>query len=517
MNFLFNTEYIFEPQLVFGNRKEERDPKIGLARHGPFRYEDEEVPLQSIRVGIISNRKGITLTESVLDMIKARIPSYHEQNSWLFPDFPGMNQSTAFQCAVITSKNWQATLSDDSELKKITSEELANPNERIAYGVNLFANKIKEISGIDDPPNVIICTLPKIVEEYCGISERTRGAKTAKATQAEIDRQKMIDAGQTFLTQWGATIINEEEKVEKSYDFRNSLKGKVMEFEIPVQILHENSCEHMLNYSTIKKHSKQDPCSFAWNFSTALYYKANGKPWRLAKLPMDTCYVGVSFFKDKLRPAKDIQISMAQVFTHNGEGLVLRGTEVEIDKHTKQPYLKKNQAKLLLSNAITRYIERAKRNPSRIVIHKTTEFSNEEQEGFNEAIYEVGNLLKDFVTIQSNPTDIHFLRVGKFPTLRGTIIHLNEEEFLLYTSGYTPRLRTYPGHSIPNPLLIKHKGDSEKRLISEEILGLTKLDWNTASFSTFSPITIKFAGEVGKILSELSEDKKIKDHYRFFM
>ena len=95
------------------------------------------------------------------------------------------------------------------------------------------------------------------------------------------------------------------------------------------------------------------------------------------------------------------------------------------------------------------------------------------------------------------------MRVGKFPPLRGTIIGLDEEQFLLYTSGFTPRIRTYAGHSIPNPLKISYEGESTRSKIAEEILGLTKLNWNTASFSTYLPITIKFASEVGKVLSEL--------------
>ncbi len=309
---------------------------------------------------------------------------------------------------------------------------------------------------------------------------------------------------------------NEEER-DKSFDFRNALKGKIMQFDIPIQILRETTCEHMLNYGSISRPVMQDPCAFAWNTSTALFYKASGKPWRLAKLPQDTCYVGVSFFRDKLHLTKDVQISMAQIFTHTGEGLVLRGKEVDIDEHTKQPYLKKEQAKDLLSRAINKYKEKVNQNPGRVVIHKTTEFLSDEKLGFNEAILENETCHKDFVTIKSDHGGINFMRVGKFPPLRGTIIHLGDDRFLLYSSGYTPRIRTYPGHSILNPLKIHHEGDSTAQEIAREILGLTKLNWNTTSFATSLPITIKFASEVGKILSELSDNKIKKDHYRFFM
>jgi len=87
----------------------------------------------------------------------------------------------------------------------------------------------------------------------------------------------------------------------------------------------------------------------------------------------------------------------------------------------------------------------------------------------------------------------------------------------LYATGFTPRIRTYPGLRIPRPLLITHHGDSEIKLICSEILGLTKLNWNTTAFSTQLPITLEFAHRVGKVLSELPADAKLQDHYRFYM
>jgi len=101
--------------------------------------------------------------------------------------------------------------------------------------------------------------------------------------------------------------------------------------------------------------------------------------------------------------------------------------------------------------------------------------------------------------------------------LRGTMIKLADNEYILYTSGYTPRIRTYPGHSIPQPLLIHHIGDSETKEICREILGLTKLNWNTTAFATYLPITLAFSKKVGEVLSELDKSKPIQNHYRFFM
>jgi len=510
----FETQYLMEPDLMFGRQGEDKDPRIGLKYHGPYFYPSEGAPLESVRIGIIGNRECTAIVEKILGFIQKKVPS-PKPNRWLFFDYPGMNEGDPFKCDIKTSKNWNASLSDDYELKKI--ENIENANERIAYAVNLYVDKVEQITKNDDLPNVIICALPKIVELYCGISKYTRGAKSVRASPLERKISEFKKNDQKFLTDWNFEPIEVTQTTDKSFDFRNSLKGKVMKFGIPTQILRETTCKHMLNYNEIEKKTKEDPASFSWNLSTALYYKANGKPWRLAKLRQDTCYVGISFFIDKLNPDKNIQISMAQVFTHNGEGLVLRGTEVEVNEYTKQAYLKKDQAMTLMKRALQRYRDKAQRNPSRVVIHKSSTFSEDEKAGFNEAIYESGKVDKDFVTIRSTYSWIQFMRLGQFPVLRGTMIDIHENEFLLYTSGYSPRLRTYAGHSIPNPLRVIHLGDSSRKEVAEEILGLTKLNWNTTAFSTSMPITLRFAGEVGRILSELPDDKVLQDHYRFFM
>ena len=204
---------------------------------------------------------------------------------------------------------------------------------------------------------------------------------------------------------------------------------------------------------------------------------------------------------------------MAQVFTYSGDGFVLRGSDVVVDNLTRQVHLSKEQAFDLLKNSLEKYTKKVNVPPSRVVIHKTSPFSDGEQEGFDEVL---SDLPRDYVAISKN-VSLRFLRTGKYPVLRGTVISLTSDQHILYTTGYTPRIRTYPGSRIPRPLLIRHKGDSEINLICSEILGLTKLNWNTTAFSTQLPITISFAQKVGKVLTELPKDSMLQDHYRFYM
>ncbi len=511
MSEIFRAEYIEEPDLVFGGQKEEKDPRIGLKYHGPYYFSSESEPAPSqIRIGIVGNSTTITLAKQFIEKLKTEIPS-QSVNKWLYPDYPGFTKRTSICCDIATSENWEATIKD-FEISKII-EITDDINRRIAAAANLFKEKIHAISLEDNKPDVIICALPLEIEEYCGISERTRGAKTPKVTPIEKLRAALRSEGQQFLNQWGIGIEEEKNEEDIGLDLHNALKGKIMSYGIPIQIFRESSARGFFSYGQKGVKVTQEPATFAWNFSTALYYKANGKPWRLAKLRQDTCYVGISFFRNLRNPDPDIQTSMAQVFTHNGEGIVLRGTDVITDHITKEPHMSSKQARILVTEALKMYREKAGRDPSRIVIHKTSLFSEEEKSGFNEAI---GSIMRDYVSINKNH-DLRFLRVGQYPVLRGAIIHLSDTECLLYTTGYVPRVRTYPGHRIPKPLYITHQGDTEIKEICKEIMGLTKLNWNTTAFSTYLPITLEFSEMVGKILSELVEDSVLQKHYRFYM
>ena len=164
----FTAKYISEPDLIFGNKCEDKDPRIGLKHFGPYFFDDEDFPLESVRIGIIGNKKCVSLAKKILQLIEQPVCS-QKSNRWLFVDYPGMNNRSKFKCVIKTSDNWNASLSNDLELAKI--ENVEDPNERIGYAVDLYLQKIRNIAEGDNQPNVIICTLPKPVENYCGIGE----------------------------------------------------------------------------------------------------------------------------------------------------------------------------------------------------------------------------------------------------------------------------------------------------------------------------------------------------------
>jgi hypothetical protein len=122
----------------------------------------------------------------------------------------------------------------------------------------------------------------------------------------------------------------------------------------------------------------------------------------------------------------------------------------------------------------------------------------------------------DFLTLDSLGT--RFLRIGKKPPLRGTVVHLANRNYLIYANGYVPYLRCYPGKRLPRPLeVVEHHGETPAITVCREIMALTKLNWNSCAFGSGEPITIRFARSVGWILSELPKAVSPQTRYQFYM
>jgi hypothetical protein len=86
--------------------------------------------------------------------------------------------------------------------------------------------------------------------------------------------------------------------------------------------------------------------------------------------------------------------------------------------------------------------------------------------------------------------------------LRGTAYINSDQDAFLWTRGWVPRLRTYPGMEVPNPLSIEIcQGKAPMETVLADILALTKLNYNTCRYGDGKPITLKFADAVGEVLT----------------
>lgn len=102
--------------------------------------------------------------------------------------------------------------------------------------------------------------------------------------------------------------------------------------------------------------------------------------------------------------------------------------------------------------------------------------------------------------------------------MRGTHMIVSDSHHIVYTRGSVPYYETYPGQYIPNPIEIKLASfDESPNLICDEILALTKMNWNNTQFDRRFPITLECARNVGEILKYLDDEEQMQLKYSFYM
>ena len=107
---------------------------------------------------------------------------------------------------------------------------------------------------------------------------------------------------------------------------------------------------------------------------------------------------------------------------------------------------------------------------------------------------------------------------------RGACIPISDHSAYLYTHGITSSVRndSYKyykgGTSIPIPIKItRYYGNSDLTQIATEILGLTKMNWNSFDMYSKLPCTLQSSAEIARIGWMLSHSEGKVYDYRFFM
>lgn len=516
----FEAWHIPEPKLVFANGMKVEDPKTGLSLYGPAAMNGTARPL--IRIGIVGSGDTIQMLNRWLDRARGEIvPGLNAKKQPYDPilamKFPGFDADTSFGCRIETTSPLTETLTEKEIEQAVSPDDF---QQRVKNVVSLVSRRLEVLHDREPAPDVVVVAMPELVEKLCGVEGRRgrrKGQVKLKLPRTERNQLKLEKEssrlGQQLLaflsTPPPAPSADEESVADlnRYWDFHNALKAGAMECQLPTQLIWE---------STLSGEGRnQDPATTAWNFFTALYYKAGNVPWELDFPTAGTCFVGVTFYRESPDPNSPTRTSLAQVFSETGEGLVLKGGEVKWDKdRDKKPHLTGAAAKELLTRALDAYRQHySNRPPTRVVVHKTSRFWEDELAGFRGGLGDVHSY--DFLALERR--GIRFLRLGYEPPVRGTVIRLAKRNYLVYTNGYVPFLRAYPGMRVPNPLeVVEHWGDSSADRVCSELLALTKLNWNTCSYGSGDPITTAFSKQVGRILTEVKTEK-VLTKYRFFM
>lgn len=154
--------------------------------------------------------------------------------------------------------------------------------------------------------------------------------------------------------------------------------------------------------------------------------------------------------------------------------------------------------------------------PARVVIHKTSDFTREELEGCESALKSLRIRNRDILVVRES--DIRLFRGAAYPPLRGTFLELDEKHSVVYTRGSVPFFEMYPGMYVPRALeIVAIAVEQSAKALAQEILALTKMNWNNTQFDSALPITIRAARQVGNILKFAGDLKDIQSRYGFYM
>ena len=483
-----------EPGLVFGLEQRLSHPRDGVTLFGPFDSKGIEKPRQ-ITYALFGTPDGIQSFRAFSAALNRPILTEERYDEVLWSHFPGFEE--AFHAVWSAEPAWQ---------DEIKADKLSEANE-------YFGTAPARLLSRQPLPrrNADCQTTRRNISCFCLHCSRLRvrllpcvGDRPEEAPARRGLREAMGDFFESFdPRQYGFSL-----------DFRRQIKARVMELEVPIQIVRE---------STLRLHARESmaereltPLSDrAWNLATALYYKSGGKPWKLGTARDGVCYVGVAFKDTEDRDNN--ACSAAQMFLDDGDGVVFLGDYGRWYSERKGEYhLSRPAAKNLLAGVLKTYHDQHGKPLNEVFLHCRSSINDEEFAGYKEACPEGVKLVG--IRVAPERLGLRLYRNGTRPVFRGTFWPVSTRRGFLWASGFKPRLRTYDGSEVPQPLCIDiQHGEADLELVAKDILELTKLNYNCCKLGEHQPVTIHFSDAVGEILVANRGAKKVLPNFKYYI
>lgn len=464
-----------EPELAFHpDRPEDRHihPLRGLIQFGPYSRSLNWV-IDPIRVAAITPQGYLQRVDRLVTELEQNHKP-RERTSYL-PDFPTFSRVFGLRVVAAPSARVELSRELDAELTK-------SPTPHLTLAQNL-TQALSTLEGLRNDFDVVIIVLPE---------------------------------------RWGTAFRGGP---DEDFDLHDYLKAVTAVRNVPTQIVRENGG---LNYDC--------RCSVMWRLSIALYCKAGGVPWKLTDIDPGTAYVGLGYaIKSTRGTGSRFVTCCSQVFDADGAGLEFIAYETDDARIERDnPFLSRADTMRLIARSLSLYQHRHPgRLPTRLIVHKSTEFKDEEIDGCFDAWSRSEGL--ELVQIQQ---DVSWLGVkidppqgGKgakgaaasYPVDRGTFLQLGGFEALLWTQGNARGAVTAgnffkEGKGIPHPLLLRRfAGHGHWEESCRHVLGLTKMNWNNDSLYDRLPVTLEYARILAQTVRRMPKITPRPYHFRFFM
>jgi hypothetical protein len=368
--------------------------------------------------------------------------------------------------------------------------------------------------GRCDPLWYTIPEIDSLLDQRDGALDMSRKIRDGISSLAAAGRSIILIFTPTRWQRWRG-FKNDDE----AFDVHDFVKAYCVQRGIATQFLDQDT----LGY--------QDKCRVWWWLSVALYAKAMRTPWVLDGLDPETAFVGLGYSIDqRAAKGKHIVLGCSHVYNAQGQGLQFRLSRIENPVISGgNPFLSFQDARRLGETIRTLFWESHLKLPFRVVIHKQTPFRSHEQQGLREGLEGVHDLELIEINfesalryVSSQPTKDGFME-ARFPVRRGTAVKLTDHEALLWVHGSTEAAKTnwtyYQGkRRIPGPVVLRrYAGTSDLATLANEILGLSKMDWNSGDLYAKLPATVQSSKRIARIGSLLDRFRNSSYDYRLFM
>lgn len=469
---VFNGVECRDPELLFYNSQQNQmvtdfHPMRGLTKNSPFDYSINSGILQSsISLGVLCPQPHSKKFYDFINQLNNRQDVKYNLE-FVIP-YPGFYNAykIGLNIPVQNSQQWL-------ELKTPTHTEINNAAKELAENI---IRQLDQLSAAQ--VDVVLIYIPKEFEPLTSFLDET-----------------------------------------ENFDLHNFIKAYAVQKNIATQFIREKTLVSNLD------------CQIMWALSLAIYVKSCRIPWIISGLQRDTAFAGIGYSINKSPTGTDVIVGCSHIYSADGQGLkykLAKLNDVTFDRK-RNPYLTEDEAYRLGLNIKELFYKSFSELPKRVVIHKRTPFRRDEINGLVKCLSSTG--INDIELLEVNyednlrcfEYDKNFQADG-FPVRRGLCFPLNSTAMLIYTHGIAPSVRNpnfryiQGGKTIPLPLkVVKHYGNGNMTQIATEILGLSKMNWNSFGLYSKLPCTIESSNEIARIGWLLSQYEGLIYDYRFFM
>lgn len=466
-----------EPALAFAAGEADarhRHPLVGLSRFGAFDQSSFRHYLPALRVAYVGPRSGAAQVRDMRESLRGQ--QRNTDNNSYAQSYPGF--------------------------EKLFGVDLAGAEQNVHV---VWPEELHELG------------------QGTTVADRVRAALHHALVRLDAVREQFDVALVYFPDRWLPHLRTKEFDAHDELKALGALRG------IPTQVLNDKSLRF------------DNRGARAWRLAIALYAKAGGTPWKLAPIagiPNDTAYIGLAYAIRRASSEAHYVTCCSQVFDMEGGGMQFIAFEANDAianeaEARRNPFLSQADMRAVLTRSLRLYLEgHAGRLPRRLVIHKTTAFTEGELRGVQDATQSITEVECMEIGSSSAWRGVWMvealdktppLQAARFPVPRGTLVMTSGTSALLWVAGNAPSAvggRDYfqGGKSIPKPIFLRrHLGRGPFDLLATEAMALAKMDWNNDALYDPLPVTIMYSQRLSRTISNVPSLPGHSYPYRLFM